>query len=177
MATTAAVALLPSGPVTTTSTAPEAAPAGKRSALPAIPVSRKIWIPAAALILLALDVPESTVIADHALSNIYNAAVIQNIKKEIRKFGIDPEDMRSYLSAPREAIEAVGLLDEVLFGAAERDLVADLVEIAHGLRAFAVEAADGQADLLQAAKDLFDLLRQDQGRQMEHDADPHRHRR
>ena len=61
----------------------------------------------AALILLTAGVPESTVIADHALSNIYNAQVINRIKHEIRKFGIDPEDMRSYLSAPRESMEAV----------------------------------------------------------------------
>jgi len=61
----------------------------------------------AALILLAAGVPESTVIADHALSNTYNAPVIKRIEHEIRKFGIDPDDMRSYLSAPREAMEAV----------------------------------------------------------------------
>ena len=61
----------------------------------------------AALILLAAGVPESTVIADHALSNTYNAPVIRRIEKEIRKFGINPDDMRSYLSAPREAMEAV----------------------------------------------------------------------
>jgi protein tyrosine/serine phosphatase len=47
------------------------------------------------------------VISDHALSNTYNAKVINRIKQEIRKFGIDPEDMRSYLSAPRESMEAV----------------------------------------------------------------------
>ncbi len=61
----------------------------------------------AALILLTAGVPESTVLSDHALSNIYNAQVINRIKQEIRKFGIDPEDMRSYLSAPRESMEAV----------------------------------------------------------------------
>jgi protein-tyrosine phosphatase len=61
----------------------------------------------AALILLAAGVPESTVIADHALSNSYNAPVIRRIQHEIRKFGIDPDDMRSYLSAPREAMVAV----------------------------------------------------------------------
>ncbi len=61
----------------------------------------------AALILLTAGVPESTVISDHALSNTYNAKVINRIKQEIRKFGIDPEDMRSYLSAPRESMEAV----------------------------------------------------------------------
>jgi len=61
----------------------------------------------AALILLTAGVPESTVIADHALSNKYNAHVIEHIKLEIKKFGIDPEDMRSYLTAPREAMQAV----------------------------------------------------------------------
>jgi protein-tyrosine phosphatase len=60
----------------------------------------------AALILLTAGVPESTVIADHALSNTYNAPVIRRIEREIRKFGIEPDDMRAYLSAPREAMEA-----------------------------------------------------------------------
>ena len=59
------------------------------------------------------------------------------------------------------------------FGAAERDLVADLVEIAHRLRAFAVQAAHRQADLLQAAEDLVDLPGDDQGRQVQHHADAH----
>ena len=65
------------------------------------------------------------------------------------------------------------LRDQLLFAAAERDLVADLVEVAHGLRAFAVEPADGQADLVQAAEHLFDLPRDDQCRQVQHHADPH----
>ena len=56
---------------------------------------------------------------------------------------------------------------------AQRDLVADLVEIAHRLRAFAVQPANGQADLLQTAEDLFDLPGDHQGRQMQHDADAH----
>ena len=55
----------------------------------------------------------------------------------------------------------------------EGDLVADLVEVAHRLRAFAVQAADRQADLLQAAEDLVDLPRDDQGRQVQHHAHPH----
>src|SRR5262245_5151366 len=55
------------------------------------------------------------------------------------------------------------LLDQVELAAAERDLVADLVKVAHRLRAFAIEPADGKAHLLQAAKDLFDLLRDDEG--------------
>ena len=44
---------------------------------------------------------------------------------------------------------------------AEGDLVADLIEIAHRLRAFTVQAADREADFLQAAKDLVDLPRDD----------------
>ena len=64
-------------------------------------------------------------------------------------------------------------LDQFLFAAAQGDLVADLVEIAHRLRAFAVQAADRQADLLQAAEDLLDLPRDDQGRQVQHHAHPH----
>jgi len=77
----------------------------------------------AALILLAAGVPESTVIADHALSNTYNAPVIHRIEHEIRKFGIDPDDMRSYLSAPREAMEAVVTHLKKNYGSAKEYLV------------------------------------------------------
>ena len=77
----------------------------------------------AALILLTAGVPESTVIADHALSNTYNAPVIKRIEHEIRKFGIDPDDMRSYLSAPREAMEAVVAHLKKSYGSAKDYLV------------------------------------------------------
>ena len=77
----------------------------------------------AALILLAAGVPESTVIADHALSNTFNAPVIRRIEHEIRKFGIDPDDMRSYLSAPREAMEAVVAHLKQHYGSAKDSLV------------------------------------------------------
>ena len=69
--------------------------------------------------------------------------------------------------------DVVDLLDQFFFAAAEGDLVADLVEVAHRLRAFAEKAADGEADLLQAAEDLLDLPRDDQSRQVQHHAHPH----
>ena len=65
------------------------------------------------------------------------------------------------------------LADQLRLGAAQGDLVADLVEVAHRLRAFAVEAADRQADLLQAAEDLVDLPGDDQGGQVQHHAHAH----
>lgn len=77
----------------------------------------------AALILLTAGVPESTVIDDHALSNTYNAPVIDRIKQEVRKFGIDPDDMRSYLSAPREAMEAVVAHLKGTYGSAKEYLI------------------------------------------------------
>ena len=51
------------------------------------------------------------------------------------------------------------LLDEVDFAAPQRDLITDLIKIAHRLRAFAVETPNSQAHFLQAPKNLFDLLR------------------
>ena len=69
--------------------------------------------------------------------------------------------------------DVADLLDQVGLALAQRDLVADLVEIAHGLRALAVQAADGQADFLQAAEDLVDLPRDHQGRQVQHHAHAH----
>lgn len=77
----------------------------------------------AALILLSAGVPESTVINDHALSNTYNAPVIDRIKQEVRKFGIDPDDMQSYLSAPREAMQAVVTHLKEQYGSAKEYLV------------------------------------------------------
>ena len=50
-------------------------------------------------------------------------------------------------------------------------LVGDLVKVAGGLAPLAVEAADGQVDLLKRAKDLVDLLGLDQAGEVEHDAD------
>src|SRR5262249_35247414 len=62
-------------------------------------------------------------------------------------------------------------LREFFFALTKRDLVRNLVEIALGLRAFAVEAADGEVDLLQAAEDFVDLPSDHEGRQVEHYAD------
>src|SRR5690606_24230314 len=65
------------------------------------------------------------------------------------------------------------LPQEFLFAAAERDLVADLVEVAHGLGTFAVKAPHRQADFLKTAEDLFDLTRDHQCGQVKHHAHPH----
>ncbi|MCG6910626.1 MAG: tyrosine-protein phosphatase [Deltaproteobacteria bacterium] len=76
-----------------------------------------------ALIMLTAGVPEPVVIADHQLSNTYNAEVIGRIEQEIKKCGIDPEKMRSYLTAPREAIEAVLERLRTRYGSAEEYLI------------------------------------------------------
>ncbi len=60
----------------------------------------------AALILLVLGVPEETVIWDHQLSNVYIAALIPRIKQRIAAYGIDPDLLDPYLTAPEEAIVA-----------------------------------------------------------------------
>ncbi|MDY6852415.1 MAG: tyrosine-protein phosphatase, partial [Thermodesulfobacteriota bacterium] len=60
----------------------------------------------AALILLALGVPEETVIYDHGLSNVYIADVLEKVYKYIRAMGVDPEAVHPYFTAPRDAIEA-----------------------------------------------------------------------
>ena len=62
---------------------------------------------AAALILLALDVPEETVIRDHGLSNLYIAAVLEGIYDRIRTMGVDPDRISAYFTAPPNAIIAV----------------------------------------------------------------------
>ena len=62
---------------------------------------------AAALILLALGVPEETVIRDHGLSNLYIAAVLERIYAQIRTMGVDPDGISAYFTAPQNAIAAV----------------------------------------------------------------------
>jgi protein-tyrosine phosphatase len=62
---------------------------------------------AAALVLLALDVPEETVIGDHGLSNLYIAAVLESIYDRIRTMGVDPDAISAYFTAPQNAIVAV----------------------------------------------------------------------
>jgi protein-tyrosine phosphatase len=65
----------------------------------------------AALILLALGVPEDTVIHDHGLSNIYIADALKMINERIKALGIDPEEVAPYFTAPRNAI--VALVDHI----------------------------------------------------------------
>ena len=61
----------------------------------------------AALVLLTLGVPEETVIHDHGLSNLYIAAVLEKIYDQIRSYGVDPDQIAPYFTAPKNAIVAV----------------------------------------------------------------------
>ncbi len=61
----------------------------------------------AALILLAMGVPEKTVIYDHGLSNIYIRDVVEGIYAKFDAAGIDREKISPYFSAPRYCIEAL----------------------------------------------------------------------
>ncbi|NOY70334.1 MAG: tyrosine-protein phosphatase [Deltaproteobacteria bacterium] len=61
----------------------------------------------AALLLLALGVDEETVIYDHQLSNIYIRQLLPQIYEMMASYGIDPEILFPYLTAPRECVEAL----------------------------------------------------------------------
>lgn len=61
----------------------------------------------AALILLLLGVPEETVIEDHQLSNIYIAELLPRIYEMMAAYGVDPDRVFPYLTAPRECIATV----------------------------------------------------------------------
>jgi protein-tyrosine phosphatase len=61
----------------------------------------------AALILLALGVPEETVIDDHQLSNTYIADLLPAFNASLSSYGIDPDIVFPYLTAPRDCILAV----------------------------------------------------------------------
>ena len=73
---------------------------------------------AAALILLALGVPEETVIRDHGFSNLYIAAVLERIYDQIRTMGVDPDTISAYFTAPQNAILAVLKHLEKAYGSA-----------------------------------------------------------
>jgi len=87
----------------------------------------------AALILLALGVPDETVIEDHQLSNRFIANLIKKVYERIAAYGVDPQKLSPYFTAPRECIvsllghlretygspvdylkKAAGLTDEIL---------------------------------------------------------------
>ena len=61
----------------------------------------------AALILLALGVPEETVIRDHGLSNIFIADVLDKIYAQFESSGIDRRKISPYFTAPQYCIEAL----------------------------------------------------------------------
>ncbi|MFH1091584.1 MAG: tyrosine-protein phosphatase [Pseudomonadota bacterium] len=78
----------------------------------------------AALILLALGVPEETVIEDHQLSNMFIAVLYDRIGQLLAKSGIDFEEVKVFFTAPRESILA--LLDHLRrnYGTPENYLIA-----------------------------------------------------
>lgn len=61
----------------------------------------------AALLLKALGVPEASIIADHDLSNLYNAERLQPIYAKFAAIGIGPEKAAPYLQAPIEPLIAM----------------------------------------------------------------------
>lgn len=61
----------------------------------------------AALVLLALGVPEETVIRDHGLSNIFIADVLDKIYAQFESSGIDRNRISPYFTAPQYCIEAL----------------------------------------------------------------------
>jgi protein-tyrosine phosphatase len=65
----------------------------------------------AALILSMLGVDEDTVISDHQLSNTYIADMLPKVFELVKSYGVDPEKLLPYFTAPLEGIEA--LLDHL----------------------------------------------------------------
>jgi len=65
----------------------------------------------AALILLLLGVDEETIVKDHQLSNTYIADMLPKFFKLIASYGVDPDKLVPYLTAPLDCIHA--LLDHI----------------------------------------------------------------
>ena len=54
-----------------------------------------------------LGVDEETVIEDHQLSNVYIAELLPKVYELMKSYGVDPEVLFPYLTAPRDCIMAV----------------------------------------------------------------------
>ncbi len=76
----------------------------------------------AALILLVLGVDRQRVVTDHQLSNRLLAEITKALQVQVETFGIDPNKMLPYFSAPLDAIEALLDYIETTYGSAERYL-------------------------------------------------------
>jgi protein-tyrosine phosphatase len=61
----------------------------------------------ATLMLKALGVPEASIIADHNLSNIYNAERLKPIYDKFKSMGVEAERVAPYLQAPIEPLTAM----------------------------------------------------------------------
>jgi protein-tyrosine phosphatase len=72
----------------------------------------------AALILLALGVPEETVVADYGLSETLIAGVRQGIYAQIETLGVDVRQVAPYFSAPVGRIRALMAYIEATYGSA-----------------------------------------------------------
>ena len=69
--------------------------------------------------------------------------------------------------------DVLDILDDLLLSLAQRDLVRNLVKVAHCLAAFAVQPPDGQVDFVKRLEDFLDFLGEDECGQVEHDAHTH----
>ncbi len=66
--------------------------------------------------------------------------------------------------------DGADLADEFCFALSKRYLVGDLIEVAHGLAAFTVQAADSMVDLLGRMVDFLDFARHAERGKMQHHA-------
>src|SRR5262245_54649421 len=108
-------------------------------------------------------------VAQNAVGAVYLVGELVALLIEQRSPGaaLVLDDLRNH------GVGVAELRDDLPLAAPQRGLVADLIEVAIGLRALAVQAADRDADLLQAAEDLLDLAGHHQRRQVQHHADAH----
>lgn len=77
----------------------------------------------AALILLALGVPEETIIYDYSLTNIFLFEFLEGINEKIRSSGVDPDELRPYLTASPSYITALLSHIRETYGTVEHYLI------------------------------------------------------
>jgi len=77
----------------------------------------------AVLILLALDIPEKTIIDDYELSNVYLSDWVKDIHEQMKAGGIEPDRLAPFFFAQRNYI--VSLLNHIrnTYGAAADYLI------------------------------------------------------
>ena len=95
-----------------------------------------------------------------------------NLLLKLLASGLKQKMTRFPLIIDQDRDDLLNLFNQFLFRFSQRELIADLIKIAHGLGTFAEQPPNREVDLLKRAEDPVDLSGLHKRREMKHDADP-----